>query len=225
MQLSIQFIDHSERNFVAMTTLLVSYLVAISILTITPGLDTTLIIRTATLEGKSSAFHAALGISTGCIVWGLVVACGLGALFMASAMAFSVLKWVGAAYLAWLGLNMLFKPRHQLGQVTSNIPPSFALRQNAFFKGFLGNLLNPKIGVFYLSFLPQFIPAEAAAFSWIMGLVMLHVLIGTIWSMLLIWAMQPISRFLKQPKFVRGLDRVTGSIFLIFALKLVLSKR
>lgn len=54
---------------------------------------------------------------------------------------------------------------------------------------------------------------------------MLHVLIGTIWSMLLIWAMQPISRFLKQPKFVRGLDRVTGSIFLIFALKLVLSKR
>ena len=94
-----------------------------------------------------------------------------------------------------------------------------------FFKGFLGNLLNPKIGVFYLSFLPQFIPAEAAAFSWIMGLVMLHVLIGTIWSMLLIWAMQPISRFLKQPKFVRSLDRVTGSIFLIFALKLVLSKR
>ncbi len=137
MQLSIQFIDHCERNFVAMTTLLVSYLVAISILTITPGLDTTLIIRTATLEGKSSAFHAAIGISTGCIVWGLVVACGLGALFMASTMAFSVLKWVGAAYLAWLGLNMLFKPRHHLGQMSSNIPPSFALHKNAFFKGFL----------------------------------------------------------------------------------------
>ncbi len=131
--------------------------------------------------------------------------------------------WCGLFSLAWAKYALQTSPSS--GASDFKHPPSFALRQNAFFKGFLGNLLNPKIGVFYLSFLPQFIPAEAAAFSWIMGLVMLHVLIGTIWSMLLIWAMQPISRFLKQPKFVRGLDRVTGSIFLIFALKLVLSKR
>ena len=75
-----------------MSMLLIPYLIAISILTITPGLDTTLIIRTATLEGKTKAFQAALGINLGCIVWGVIVACGLGALLMTSDLAFNALK-------------------------------------------------------------------------------------------------------------------------------------
>ncbi|MEM9995626.1 MAG: LysE family translocator, partial [Acinetobacter pittii] len=107
-----------------MTTILIPYLIAITLLTLTPGLDTTLIIRTATLEGKSKAFQAAVGICLGCIVWGIVVACGLGALLMASDLAFNILKWMGAAYLAWLGLNMILKPRTQLAdmQETSSNP-------------------------------------------------------------------------------------------------------
>lgn len=130
-----------------MTTILIPYLIAITLLTLTPGLDTTLIIRTATLEGKSKAFQAAVGISLGCIAWGIVVACGLGALLMASDLAFNILKWMGAAYLAWLGLNMILKPRSQLADMqenNSNVPSS----QNWFIKGFLGNLLNPKVGIF-----------------------------------------------------------------------------
>ncbi|HBR92487.1 MAG TPA: threonine transporter RhtB, partial [Acinetobacter nosocomialis] len=75
------------------------------------------------------------------------------------------------------------------------------------------------------SFLPQFIPPQASAVTWVMGLVMIHVVIGTLWSILLILAMQPLSRYLKQPKFVKYMDRVTGSIFVLFALKLALSKR
>lgn len=100
-----------------MLTLLIPYLIAITLLTITPGLDTTLIIRTATIEGKAKAFQAALGITLGCIVWGVVVACGLGALLMTSDLAFNMLKWMGAAYLAWLGLNLLLKPRTQLADI------------------------------------------------------------------------------------------------------------
>lgn len=118
-----------------MTTILIPYLIAITLLTLTPGLDTTLIIRTATLEGKSKAFQTAVGISLGCIVWGIVVACGLGALLMASDLAFNILKWMGAAYLAWLGLNMILKPRSQLANMqesNSNVPSS----QNWFIKGF-----------------------------------------------------------------------------------------
>ena len=143
---------------------------------------------------------------------------------MASDLAFNILKWMGAAYLAWLGLNMILKPRSQLADIqenSSNTSPS----QNWFIKGFLGNLLNPKVGIFYISFLPQFIPPQASAVTWVMGLVMIHVVIGMLWSTLLILAMQPLSRYLKQPKFVKYMDRITGSIFVLFALKLALSKR
>jgi threonine/homoserine/homoserine lactone efflux protein len=201
--------------------LLIPYLIAISILTITPGLDTTLIIRTATLEGKTKAFQAALGINLGCIVWGVIVACGLGALLMTSDLAFNALKWIGAIYLTWLGLNLLLKPRSQLASLNN----SAVTTQNWFMKGFWGNLLNPKVGIFYISFLPQFIPQSASPVIWTMSLVMIHVVIGLIWSIFLIAAMQSISAYLKQPKFIRYMDRITGSIFILFALKLALSKR
>ncbi len=203
-----------------MLTLMIPYLIAITLLTITPGLDTTLIIRTATIEGKAKAFQAALGITLGCIVWGVVVACGLGALLMTSDLAFNMLKWMGAAYLAWLGLNLLLKPRTQLADINDTTNT-----QNWFVKGFLGNLLNPKVGVFYLSFLPQFIPHTASPVIWTMGLVMIHVVIGIIWSIILISAMQSISAYLKRPKFIKYMDRITGSIFILFALKLAFSKR
>ncbi|MGA6136228.1 LysE family translocator [Acinetobacter dispersus] len=203
-----------------MTTMLIPYLIAITLLTITPGLDTTLIIRTATIEGKAKAFQAALGINLGCIVWGVIVACGLGALLMTSDLAFNALKWMGAIYLTWLGLNLILKPRNQLAGLNDA-----TTTQNWFIKGFWGNLLNPKVGIFYISFLPQFIPQSSSPVVWTMGLVMIHVLIGLIWSIFLIAAMQSVSAYLKQPKFIRYMDRITGSIFILFALKLAFSKR
>lgn len=126
-----------------MTTILIPYLIAITLLTLTPGLDTTLIIRTATLEGKSKAFQAALGISLGCIAWGIVVACGLGALLMASDLAFNILKWMGAAYLAWLGLNMILKPRSQLADIQDN-HSNRSTSENWFIKGFFWQLAQSK---------------------------------------------------------------------------------
>ncbi|OEC85748.1 LysE family translocator [Acinetobacter sp. YK3] len=203
-----------------MTTMLIPYLVAITLLTLTPGLDTTLIIRTATLEGKAKAFQAALGINLGCIAWGIIVACGLGALLITSDIAFNLLKWMGAIYLTWLGLNLLLKPRTQLADINET-----TVTQNWFIKGFWGNLLNPKVGIFYISFLPQFIPQSSSPIIWTMGLVMIHVVIGLIWSIFLIAAMQSISAYLKRPKFIKYMDRITGSIFILFALKLAFSKR
>ena len=202
-----------------MSTMLISYLIAITLLTLTPGLDTTLIIRTATIEGKVKAFQAALGINLGCIVWGIIVACGLGALLMTSDLAFNALKWMGAAYLTWLGFNLILKPRTQLAGLNES-----AATQNWFMKGLWGNLLNPKVGIFYISFLPQFIPHTASPVVWTMGLVLIHVLIGFIWSIFLIVAMQSIAAYLKQPKFIQYMDRITGSNTIIFALKLTLSK-
>ncbi|PWB14493.1 threonine transporter RhtB [Acinetobacter sp. AM] len=203
-----------------MLEILIPYTIAIVILTITPGLDTTLIIRTATLETRQKAFQTALGINFGCMVWGIVVACGLGALLATSELAFNVLKWIGAAYLAWLGLQLLVKSRSSL---ENNM--DIQRTTNWFLKGFFCNILNPKVGLFYITFLPQFIPKDVTPFIWIMGLVAIHVVLGFLWSSILIFMMQPISRFLKQPKIVRCLDQITGAIFLLFALKLVMSKR
>ena len=203
-----------------MLEILIPFTIAIIILTITPGLDTTLIIRTASLETRQSAFQTALGISFGCMVWGIIVACGLGALLATSELAFNCLKWIGAAYLAWLGLQLLIKPR-------SHLENQIEIKKttNYFLKGFFCNILNPKVGLFYVTFLPQFIPSDVTPFFWIMGLVAIHVVLGLLWSSILIFMMQTISRFLKQPKIVRRLDQITGTIFLLFAIKLVMSKR
>src|ERR1700761_7982906 len=90
---------------------LIAFSVAAGLLTITPGLDTALVLRTAAVEGAKRAALAALGIGLGCLVWGAAVALGLAALLKASALAFTALKWAGAAYLVWLGIGMLLKPR------------------------------------------------------------------------------------------------------------------
>jgi len=208
---------------VSVTQALIAYLIAAGLLTLTPGLDTALILRTATVEGPKRAVLAELGINLGCLTWGAAVALGLGALLQASTLAFTVLTWAGAAYLVWLGLNLLLRPRERF-DVASPAPGDGGdlvwMR-----RGLLTNLLNPKIGVFYVSFLPQFLPQGVPAAPFIFLLAVIHVLIGSLWAAVLIGATQPIARVLKTPAVVRWLDRLTGVVFLGFGLRLALSRR
>lgn len=204
-----------------MTDNLLAFTLAATLLTLTPGLDTALVLRTATVEGRQQALRAALGINAGCLLWGAAVAFGLGALIAVSELAFNILKYCGAAYLAWLGLNMLLRPRTSLSPVETNGKPG----TNWFLKGMAGNVLNPKIGIFYVSFLPQFIPQGQPLIAWTFGLVSIHVLIGFIWSVMLIGATQPLAGILRREKVIKWLDRTTGMIFLMFAARLALSKR
>lgn len=205
----------------SMTDNLLAFTLAATLLTLTPGLDTALVLRTATVEGRQQALRAALGINAGCLLWGAAVAFGLGALIAVSELAFNILKYCGAAYLAWLGLNMLLRPRTSLSPVETNGKPG----TNWFLKGMAGNVLNPKIGIFYVSFLPQFIPQDQPLIAWTFGLVSIHVLIGFIWSVMLIGATQPLAGILRREKVIKWLDRTTGMIFLMFAARLALSKR
>jgi threonine/homoserine/homoserine lactone efflux protein len=200
---------------------LLAFTFAATVLTLTPGLDTALVLRTATVEGKRQAFHAALGINAGCLLWGAAVAFGLGALIAVSELAFSVLKYCGAAYLAWLGANMLLHPRRSLLPVEPDGKPS----TNWLLKGMAGNLLNPKIGVFYVSFLPQFIPQGEPLVAWTFGLVSIHVVIGLLWSVILIAATQQLAGVLRRAVVIQWMDRATGMIFVLFATRLALSKR
>ncbi|AXJ04752.1 lysine transporter LysE [Pseudomonas fluorescens] len=200
---------------------LLAFTFAATLLTLTPGLDTALVLRTATVEGKQQALRAALGINAGCLLWGAAVAFGLGALIAVSELAYNLLKYCGAAYLAWLGLNMLLRPRRSLATAEADGKPG----ANWFFKGMLGNVLNPKIGIFYVSFLPQFIPQGQPLVPWTFGLVSIHVVLGLIWSLVLIGATRPLSGFLRREKVIRWMDRTTGMIFVLFAARLAFSKR
>lgn len=203
---------------------LISFLLAAMVLTVTPGLDSTLVLRTAAIEGPARAARTGFGIIMGCLVWGAAVAIGLGALLAASEIAFSVLKWTGVAYLVWLGAQFILHPRHRLPAVEAEATAP-APRTNWFWKGMLQNLLNPKIGVFYVSFLPQFVPAGVAAGPYTFLLAAIHGGVTVIWFAVLIGATQPLVRILRRPRVLKAMDRVTGGVFLLFGAKLALSHR
>src|SRR5687768_15242147 len=125
-------------------------------------MDTALVLRTAAARGVRPAAFAAMGICLGLLVWGLAAAVGLSALIAASTLAYTVLKWAGAAYLLYLGLKLILKPRDAFaGEAQSRAGQSRAGR-GSFVQGLLSNLLNPKVGVFYVTFFPQFMPQAAS---------------------------------------------------------------
>ena len=200
-----------------METLLLSYFAAIILLTVTPGVDTALIIRTASVEGRRQALWAAAGIHLGCLAWGAAVAFGLGAILAASQTAFTVLKWCGALYLAWLGLQLLFSAK---AQDFTALPAAHAAQPNWFIRGFSGNLLNPKVGIFYLSFLPQFIPSAQHAAVWTLALVAVHIVLGMAWCAMLIAGIGKLRPYLLNQNSVKWMNRITGGLFIAFALKL-----
>ncbi|ERM06739.1 lysine transporter LysE [Pantoea agglomerans Tx10] len=206
-----------------MTTTLFSFLFAITILTLTPGFDTALVLRSAVAQGAKRASVTALGITLGCLVWGVAVGFGLGALLLASEMAYNLLKWLGASWLLYLGLKLLLKPRQ--AAIDSQQP---ALQQGylaCFSRGLLGNLLNPKVGIFYVSFLPQFIPAGASVALWCSLMALAHMLLGLIWNAVLIGGSHYFAGHLRKPRVLKVMDRLTGCVFIGFAAKLALSRR
>lgn len=202
-------------------TALLAFIAAASLLTVTPGLDTAIVLRTAAAEGPARAARAALGVLSGCLAWGAAVALGLGVLLAASSLAYAVLKWAGAAYLAWLGLRLLLNPRERF-DLTGAVA---AKRGNWWLRGFLTNLLNPKVGVFYVSFLPQFVPAHVVAGPFVFLLAAIHAVLGALWFAALIAATTPLKRWLQRAAVVRWLDRMTGAVFIGFGLRLALDRR
>jgi threonine/homoserine/homoserine lactone efflux protein len=202
---------------------LIAFTLAAGLLTLTPGLDTALVIRTAAAEGPRRAAGAAIGVGLGCLIWGAAASFGAGALLTASELAYTILKWVGAAYLAWTGVRMILKPRDRFepGEMKAvDAGPIAAMR-----RGLLTNLLNPKVGIFYMSFLPQFIPAGVDPARFGLALTSIHVVLGLLWFAALIAATVPIAGLLREAVVVRWLDRLTGCVFLAFGLRLALERR
>ncbi len=203
---------------------LIAFMAAAGLLTLTPGVDTAMVLRAATVEGRRPAALAAIGIGLGCLIWGAAVALGLGALITASPVAFSVLKWAGAAYLLWLGARLVWKPRRRLdlaGGVTARRRGGL----DPLRRGLATNLLNPKVGVFYVSFLPQFTPPGLNMAAYTFMLACIHVVMGLAWFAVLIAATVPVGRFMARPGVVTVMDRLTGCVFIAFGARLALARR
>ena len=202
-----------------LTQSLLTFTVAAALLAATPGVDTALVLRALVTSGARRAFQAALGIAAGCLVWGAVVALGLGALLTASTLAFNTVKVLGAAYLIWQGIRLL--RRSPSAAVTASAAQAEPVSASAFWQGFLTNVLNPKVGVFYVTLLPQFVVAEVPTGPFIFALAAIHVGLSVLWFLLLIGAARHLQHWLARPRVQKAMDRITGLVFVAFGLKLV----
>jgi threonine/homoserine/homoserine lactone efflux protein len=207
---------------------LLAFTTAAGLLTITPGLDTALVLRTAAVEGPRRAMMAGAGICIGCLTWGLGASVGLGALLAASRLAFDVLRVVGACYLIFLGSKLLLHPRSSASGVGDRqAEPGDQADTPAprwFVRGFFTNVLNPKVGVFYATFLPLFIPSGVNVMGFSMLLASIHAGQGLLWFFLLTSATRPLAHWLGRPSVVRSLDRATGAVLVGFGLHLALQR-
>lgn len=209
--------------FVPDYAVLISYSIAVVALTLTPGPDMTLFLGKTLSQGKVAGVAAFLGASTGLLVHTFIVAIGLSALVAASATAFLVLKIVGCIYLFYLAYDAIRNGSSFSVQDESISQSGFFA---VFLKGLWINLLNPKIVVFFVTFLPQFVSASDpyAAYKF-MFLGVMFVLVSTPFCLGLILSADQIARFLKQsPKALRIVDWLFATVLGGFAVKLLFTK-
>ncbi|MEV0974268.1 LysE family translocator [Microtetraspora glauca] len=243
---------------------LASFAVVAGLMTIVPGLDTALVLRSAITGGRRHAFATALGVNTGVLVWGAGAAVGVSALLTASQTAYTVLRLAGAAYLIWFGATMVWRtmrgrpaPSTTASSASASTQPAPlqpalpepALPEaanaegadpeakidsapvtgpvtgpaGAWARGLVTNLLNPKIGVFYVAMLPQFIPADAPHLLTGLLLALVHNVEGMAWFTLLIFGTHLARAWLMGARVHRIIDRITGTALVGFGVRLALS--
>lgn len=200
-----------------------AFAAAAGLLTVTPGLDTALVLRTAAVEEPGRGMSCAFGIALGCLAWGAAASVGLGALLAVSRLAFDALRLAGALYMLWLGGRMLVAAFRQAAPVPDAPPPPAA--RSWLLRGFLTNILNPKIGVFYVTFLPLFIPPQVSVIGFSLLLTGIHVAEGLTWFWLLTTLMKPLARWIRMSGVTRTLDGITGGVLIAFGVGLFLERR
>jgi threonine/homoserine/homoserine lactone efflux protein len=205
-------------------TALMAFTLAAGLLTIVPGLDTLLVLRTATVEGPRRAMFAGLGVCTGCLTWGILASAGLGAVFAVSNLAYQIVRILGGIYLLYLGIRLLIQREKPLVPDSAD-QPSARGGWRWFVRGLLTNLLNPKVGVFYVTFLPQFIPGHVNVIGFSILLALIHDIEGIVWFAALVLLTQPLGRWLRHPRTRTVLNRITGGVFIFFGARLALERR
>ncbi|HZQ63368.1 MAG TPA: LysE family translocator [Casimicrobiaceae bacterium] len=195
------------------------------LLNLTPGADTLYIVGRSMGQGMRAGATAALGIGAGCCVHTLAAAIGVSAVLMASATAFTIIKLAGAAYLVYIGVAML-----RSGAVTE-VPAAAARRHDplrrVFVQGLLTNVLNPKVALFFIAFLPQFVDASAPGhFMPLMFLGAVFNFNATLWNLFTAWLASRAGAALdKRRRAMAWVSRVTGSLMVLLGLRLAFLSR
>jgi threonine/homoserine/homoserine lactone efflux protein len=203
------------------------FLAAGLLLNVTPGPDMALIIARSAQHGTRAGIAAALGVGAGAFVHILAAAIGIAALIVASAYAFTVLKWIGGIYLVYVGLELLRRSFQVVVATDAGMQatPPISMCQ-IFLQGALTNILNPKVAIFFLAFLPQFVdpeaPCKVAAFV-ILGLIFNAT--GTFWNVGVAWFAGTLARSERLRPTRIWLERAIGAVFVGLGLKLALAER
>jgi threonine/homoserine/homoserine lactone efflux protein len=193
------------------------------LLNLTPGQDTFYIVSRSIAQGRRAGVLSVLGITSGCVVHTLAAAFGLSAILATSAQAFLVVKYAGAAYLVYLGVNML-RERAATGGALAEPPRESSWK--IYRAGVLTNVLNPKVALFFMAFLPQFVDGTSASkIGTFLFLGALFMCTGTAWCLVLVWCASAMSRrFREKPSAGVLLKRAAGAMFIGLGVKLAVSK-
>ncbi|ABX05200.1 MAG TPA: LysE family translocator [Herpetosiphon sp.] len=206
---------------------LIGYTLAVALLTITPGADTLLVMRNVLARGRKAGILATLGVSSGLFIHALLSGLGLSLILTRSALAFSVVKWAGALYLCYLGVQSLrsaLKPNLVTNEISSTAEPSLN-PWHAYREGLITNVLNPKVALFYLAFLPQFIRPNDPVMLRSLLLTSIHFVLGIVWLGLITLSLDKMRSWMLKPRVRAWIEGSTGLILFGFGIRLALSKR
>ena len=194
---------------------LIQFAVVVGLLTMLPGIDTAQVLRSATVGGPKLAYATLGGIMAGVWVWGIGAAVGISALLLASQTAYDVVRFIGAAYLLWLGARIVWAAR---SPHPSTAETDFSARTlwAAFTRAAFIAITNPKNGLFYIAMLPQFLPKELPPA--LGGLVLSTIHNGTclLWFSMLIWGTNRARNFFERPHVQQWMERISGVALLGF---------
>jgi threonine/homoserine/homoserine lactone efflux protein len=192
------------------------------LLNITPGPDTLYIVGRGSTQGWRAGAVAALGIGAGTLVHICAAALGLSAILAASATVFTAVKIIGAVYLLYVGISLIRSAG--VSESSSNTVARPASIRSIFIQGFLTNVLNPKVALFFLAFLPQFVASDASskplAFLLLGGIFDFN---GTLWNLFLAWSAARLSRLAPSALFKRWFNRCVGTVFVFIGIRLALA--
>jgi len=192
------------------------------LLTILPGADMALVAKVTLLDGKRAAFFTSLGICTGLPVHATASALGLSLILATSAEAFTVVKFAGAAYLTYLGIRTIRDSLRPLLEPAVAAGRTRSVRA-AFAQGWLSNILNPKVALFYLTFLPQFISPGDNVLAKSLLLAGIHSVLGLIWLPLYAYAIDRLGALIRGAR--RWLERLSGAALIGLGVRLAFERR
>ncbi len=202
-----------------------------ALLTIIPGADMALITKTTLADGRRAAFFTTLGICAGLCVHAVASALGLSAILRFSAVAYSVVKAIGAGYLIFLGVQTI---REAGRRRATNLDGEHgvtvrtaerSLRARSFRQGVFTNVLNPKVAVFYLTFLPQFIARGDAVLPRSLALASIHIGMGLVWLTAFAHFLSGFSALMNRPAVKQTLERITGALLIGLGVRLAWERR